>query len=299
MFSDTTASNSAAAAATAGVPVFSIGGMHHPHATDVPVPSYSGSIVYEPGLPPPPPPLTYSDPQRYGKTGTAMGPLSSPRRQSTQPGRLPQGQAHLRSPSMGTTTKPSPLSLSSITSPFEPSTTPTRTEALGQSKNWHAQMLKLGERLRGALPLLLPLLAVRSSEEGPAIRTPHVPRRRVYSSRLGRCRPRDLVRLLSDRASYTSPSSSSSTKGLHFIRRHRCLGSFSPRWRRQRSTEESRWLQGDDTASLCPSRLSPLPCLRRRQRWLAREGVTRVLICRERGDAFAWFTFFDRDAHDP
>jgi len=67
--------------------------------------------------------------------------------------------------------KNSPLSLASITSPFYPEPQPH------QSKNYHAQMLKLGERLRTGSHRPL---------EGPAIHYEMIRRRSLRRSRLRR-----------------------------------------------------------------------------------------------------------------
>jgi hypothetical protein len=70
----------------------------------------------------PPPPSTVS-------SGSALGPPSA----------RPRGPQDMKSPQSSAGKQYSPLSLSSITSPFNPDP---------QSKNCHAQTLKLGERLR-------------------------------------------------------------------------------------------------------------------------------------------------------
>ena len=88
---------------------------------------------------------------------------------SRQPEKSPASAA------AGTTigVKSSPLSLASITSPFYPDPQPH------QSKNYHAQMLKLGERLRTGSHQPL---------EGPAIHYEMIRRRLLLRSRLGRPR---------------------------------------------------------------------------------------------------------------
>lgn len=127
--------------------------------------SHSGTVMYQPMMPPPSFPQHMDTSGRYAKT-EAPHDIHSPRHQQLQapplplPLPLPQNHAmgstspviqsirsssslsRLRPPETksptSATVKNLPPSLASITSPFIPD----------QSKNYHAQMPKLGERLR-------------------------------------------------------------------------------------------------------------------------------------------------------
>lgn len=73
---------------------------------------------------------------------------------------LPRHRIHDNSPtSAAATIKTSPLSLSSITSPFHPD---QQQQIQSQSKNYHAQTLMLGERLRPGSedPVIILLLTI-------------------------------------------------------------------------------------------------------------------------------------------
>lgn len=123
-----------------------------------------GAILYQPMMPPPNYPQhidTQSQAHRFPKQDTPHDPQSrhQHQHQSTMSSTSPVVPSHsptfsrIRPPDnkspTSATAKNSPLSLASITSPFNPD---------HQSKNYHAQTLMLGERLR--LGLLAP--------EGPA-----------------------------------------------------------------------------------------------------------------------------------
>ncbi|KAF8987519.1 hypothetical protein BDQ17DRAFT_552261 [Cyathus striatus] len=168
-----------------------------PPSADV-QPYPSGAAAPAASAPPPPPPFAYHammpPPQPYppepqgryiksddtrrhsgaglpGSTGSGSSPLLSSARQPPPPPPPQQRTTEDRSPTLtgaaspAGATKKSPLSLAAITSPFTPASS-------DQSKNYHAQTLMLGERLRPVtslapedpallLPPLLPFTATR------------------------------------------------------------------------------------------------------------------------------------------
>ncbi|KAF8160025.1 hypothetical protein B0H34DRAFT_426641 [Crassisporium funariophilum] len=178
-------------AAATPVPYYQMGvqpGISGVGATAEAVSSYpgtSGPLVYPSMMAPPPPPPSaptqgsYSQhmdtmsssqaPSRYIKPeetqsptrhvhqsslgGAGTSPIMSTALHSPSLSRHRQSESTHSPVSAAAAIKNSPLSLASITSPYHPDLNPLQQQQLqAQSKNYHAQTLMLGERLRPGAP---------------------------------------------------------------------------------------------------------------------------------------------------
>jgi len=89
-------------------------------------------------------PTRHNFPATLGMMGTSPSPIMSTTLSGPSSHRTRVAEGMAASPSPVVSMKTSPLSLASITSPYHPN--PPQIQ--GQPKNYHAQTLKLGERLR-------------------------------------------------------------------------------------------------------------------------------------------------------